>query len=146
MTVSAGRTVRMPVAGVQVGESGGLQEKGGLRLRSDRPVTVAQIQSDDVNRDAQSSGGTMLLPVHVLGTHYMVMTYPQKQTPEIASLTGSPSGAGRLLDRRNTAGDHGDAETVADFVRRGLRDTVGTAAPGRATRRSRSATARSSRS
>ena len=47
-------------------------------------MTVAQIQSDDVNRDAQSSGGTMLLPVHVLGTHYMVMTYPQKQTPEIA--------------------------------------------------------------
>ena len=87
----------MPVAGVQVGENGGLQEKGGLRLRSDRPVTVAQIQSDDVNRDAQSSGGTMLLPVNVLGTHYMVMTYPQKQTPEIASLTGSPSGAGRLL-------------------------------------------------
>ena len=60
-------------------------------------MTVAQIQSDDVNRDAQSSGGTMLLPAHVLGTHYMVMTYPQEQTPEIASLTGSPSGAGRLL-------------------------------------------------
>jgi hypothetical protein len=97
MTVSAGGTVRMPVAGVQVGEGGGQQEKGGLRLSSDRPVTVAQIQSDDVNRDAQSSGGTMLLPVNVLGTHYMVMTYPQAQTPEIASLTGSPSGAGRLL-------------------------------------------------
>ena len=60
-------------------------------------MTVAQIESDDVNRDAQSSGGTMLLPVHVLGTHYMVMTYPQAQTPEIASLTGSPNGAGRLL-------------------------------------------------
>ena len=97
MTVSAGGTVRLPVAGLQVGQSGGPQEKGGLRLSSDRPVTVAQIQSDDVNRDAQSSGGTMLLPVNVLGTHYMVMTYPQAQTPEIASLTGSPSGAGRLL-------------------------------------------------
>ena len=56
MTVPAGSSVRMPVAGVQVGENGGRQEKGGLRLRSDRPVTVAQIQSDDVNRDAQSSG------------------------------------------------------------------------------------------
>ena len=60
-------------------------------------MTVAQIQSDDVDQTAQSSGGTMLLPVHVLGTHYMVMTYPQEQTPEIASLAGSPNGAGRLL-------------------------------------------------
>ena len=39
----------------------------------------------------------MLLPVNVLGTHYMVMTYPQVQTPEVASLAGSPNGAGRLL-------------------------------------------------
>jgi hypothetical protein len=89
--------LRLPVAGLQTGERGGPQEVGALRLNSDRPVTVAQIESDDLNHDAQSSGGTMLLPVHVLGSHYMVMTYPQAQTPELASLSGSPNGAGRLL-------------------------------------------------
>ena len=45
-------------------------------------MTVAQIQSDDSDENAQSSGGTMLLPVHVLGSHYLVMTYPQAQTPD----------------------------------------------------------------
>jgi hypothetical protein len=97
MTVPAGGSARMPVAGLQVDRTGGPQEHGGLRLNSDLPVTVAQIDSDDVNQDAQSSAGTMLLPVHVLGTHYLAMTYPQAQTPEIAALAGSPSGAGRLL-------------------------------------------------
>lgn len=95
MPVAAGSTLRLPVKGFQVTEAG--RRDGGLRLNSDRPVTVAQIESDDVNRDAKSSGGTMLLPVHLLGTHYMAMTYPQMQTPEIAALADSPSGAGRLL-------------------------------------------------
>jgi len=95
MTVAAGSTLRLPVNGFQVTEAG--RHDGGLRLNSDRPVTVAQIESDDVNRDAKSSGGTMLLPVHLLGTHYLAMAYPQMQTPEIAALAGSPSGAGRLL-------------------------------------------------
>jgi hypothetical protein len=97
MIVPAGGALRLPVAGLEVEQTGGQQDRGALRLNSDRPVTVAQIQSDDANRDAQSSGGTMLLPVHVLGSHYMVMTYPQAQTPEIAALTDAPSGAGRLL-------------------------------------------------
>ena len=65
-------------------------------------MTVAQIQSDDVNQDAQSSGGTMLLPVHVLGTHYMVMTYPQEQTPAIAATGRQPERRGPPADRRNT--------------------------------------------
>jgi len=95
MTVAAGSTLRLPVHGLQVKEAGA--HDGGLRLNSDHPVTVAQIESDDVNRDAKSSGGTMLLPVHVLGTHYMAMTYPQQQTPELAALADSPSGAGRIL-------------------------------------------------
>ena len=94
-TVLAGDTLRLSVDSRQATKAG--PQDGGLRLNSDRPVTVAQIESDDANHDARNSGGTMLLPVHVLGTHYMVMTYPQAQTPEIASLDGSPNGAGRLL-------------------------------------------------
>jgi hypothetical protein len=94
-SVPAGASLRVPVSGLQVTQVG--RQDGGLRLSSDRPVTVAQIESDDVNRDAKSSGGTMLLPAHVLGTHHMALTYRQVQTPELAALAGSPSGAGRLL-------------------------------------------------
>jgi hypothetical protein len=95
MTVPGGGTLRLPVMGLEVTRLG--TNDGGLRLDSNRPVTVAQIESDDVDGNARSSGGTMLLPSRVLGPHYMVMSYPQSQTPEIAALPGTPNGAGRLL-------------------------------------------------
>jgi hypothetical protein len=96
ITVPAGKAARLSVAGLQATVAGA-NPRSGLRLTSDRPVTVAQIESDDSDHNAQSSGGTMLLPAHVLGTHYFAMTYPQVQTPALASTAGMPTGAGRLL-------------------------------------------------
>jgi IgGFc binding protein len=95
-TIPAGGAGRLSVAGLQVVKSGP-QLGGALRVTSNRPVTVAQIQSDDGNENAHSSGGTMLLPVHVLGTRYLIMTYPQVETPAITATPGGAGGAGRVL-------------------------------------------------
>jgi hypothetical protein len=70
---------------------------GALRVWSNQPVTVEQIQSDDTDETALSSGGTVLLPVHVLGRRYRVMTYPQVRTEDLAVTANSAGGAGRLL-------------------------------------------------
>ena len=95
-TIDAGAAARLSIAGLQIKESGP-QDDGGLRLTATQPVTVAQIQSDDGNHDASSSGGTMLLPIQVLGRRHLVMVYPQKQTAAIAATPESTGGAGRLL-------------------------------------------------
>lgn len=70
---------------------------GALRVWSNRPVTVEQIQSDDSEANAFSSGGTVLLPVHVLGTRHRLMTYRQAGTHAILATANSAGGAARLL-------------------------------------------------
>jgi len=96
ISVPGGKTGRLVVTGQQA-MAAGPNPRSALRLTSNRPVTVAQIESDDADRRALSSGGTMLLPAHVLGPHYFAMTYPQVQTPALASTAGMPTGAGRVL-------------------------------------------------
>lgn len=95
-TVPAGGAARLSVTGHEVVTSG-FNAADGLRLLSTRPVTVAQIESDDRDQMALSSGGTMLLPTHVLASHYMVMTYAQSATGTPVSAVGAPDGAGRVL-------------------------------------------------
>lgn len=95
---------------VQSGQSGRLVLPGGLevtgigtriggavRISSDRPVTVVEIESDDVAENATSTGGTMILPLQSLGIGYLPVTYPQMGTPAIANTTGSRGGAGRVM-------------------------------------------------
>lgn len=94
--VAPGAAARLSIGGLAV-EMSGTRQMAGLRIISDLPVTVAQIQSDDSDETALSSGGTIVLPVHVLGTHYRVMTYPQAETPDIAATPGSAKGVGRLI-------------------------------------------------
>jgi hypothetical protein len=101
-TIAGGAAARLPIADLQIEKSG--PQNGGLRLTATQPVTVAQIQSDDGDNRASSSGGTMLLPVQVLGRRHLVMVYPQKQTVAIAATPGSAGGAGRLLVVGTVAG------------------------------------------
>jgi IgGFc binding protein len=68
-----------------------------VRISSDRPVTVVEIESDDSGQDATSTGGTMVLPLQSLGVDYRVVTYPQAATQAIAAMPGSRGGAGRVL-------------------------------------------------
>ena len=94
--VPPGESARLSILGKQVSEVG-VSGGAALRLVSTLPVTVAQIESDDSNERAQSTSGTMLLPVHVLGMHHRVLAYPQLSTPEIDALAGGAGGAARLL-------------------------------------------------
>ena len=76
------------------------------RVWSNQPVTVAQIESDDSNEAAHSSGGTMLLPVHVLGMHYRVMTYPQAADAGHRRDGGTARAARPPADRRHPGRHH----------------------------------------
>jgi hypothetical protein len=68
-----------------------------VRVSSDRPVTVVEIESDDTDQDATSTGGTMVLPLQSLGIDYRVVTYPQVATQAIVGTPGSRGGAGRMI-------------------------------------------------
>jgi hypothetical protein len=95
-TIAAGQSAaRLTIAGLMITEAG--RRDGGLRITTNQPVTVVQIESDDRERAALNSGGTLVLPVQALGTRHMVMTYPQAQTPALQSTLDSRGGAGRLL-------------------------------------------------
>ncbi len=79
-------------------EGGGLAAAGAFRLTSDAPVMAAHIQSDDsTDQGSTSTGGTLLLPAHVLGRRYRVLTYVQVSTPRITVTPGAMHGAGQLL-------------------------------------------------
>jgi hypothetical protein len=76
---------------------GGLGVGVALQLTSNAPITAAHIQSDDSTESAMSTGGTLLLPVRVLGFHYMAVTYPQLPTPKLIQTPGGRRGAGQVI-------------------------------------------------
>ena len=88
---------RLSLSGRAVRETG-VFPTAGVRVSSDRPVTVALVQSDDRNPgEVASSGGTQLWPFQSIGPHYRVMTYPQRETLGVGATSGSRGGAGRLV-------------------------------------------------
>jgi IgGFc binding protein len=77
---------------------GGAATAAAFRVTTDLPVTAAHVQSDDsVAGGSTSSGGTMLLPAHVLGQRYRALTYPQVATPELLATPGARGGAGQIV-------------------------------------------------
>jgi hypothetical protein len=96
ISVPPGKSARLSTAGSPISNSG-VTGGSAIRLHSDVPVTVAQIDGDDRDENALSSSGTMLLPLHVLGSHYLVLAYPQQTTPAIDATAGSSAGAARVL-------------------------------------------------
>ncbi len=94
--VARASSSRFTVSGVAVKDAG-LFQAAGVRLRSDRPVTVVSVASDDrVQGEVSSSGGTVVWPVQSLGGRYRVMTYPQLGTPAVTAVEGGRGGAGRI--------------------------------------------------
>lgn len=91
-----GASLRLSISALQV-TGVGVTAGGALRLSSDRPVTVAEIESDDVSLPATSSGGSMILPVQALSTGYRVVTYAQQTSPDIEQTVGSRGGAARVI-------------------------------------------------
>jgi len=79
-------------------EGGGLAAHGAFRLTSDLPVSAAHVQSDDsAPGGSRSTGGTLLLPAHVLGRRYRALTYAQAATPRLVDTPGARGGAGQLV-------------------------------------------------
>src|SRR5262249_6704522 len=91
------QAARIPLPPSRSHGASAFTDDGRLQLVSNTPVSAAHFQSDDSTESAASTGGTQLLPAHVLGLHYMVMTYPQKATPRVAQTAGSRDGAGQLI-------------------------------------------------
>jgi hypothetical protein len=68
-----------------------------FRVTSDFPLLAAHVQSDDsAPGGSTSTGGTMLLPAHVLGLRYRAMTFVQTVTPRLVGTQGSRGGAGHI--------------------------------------------------
>jgi hypothetical protein len=100
------RTARFQLADDHV-EGGGLAPRRAVRLMSDLPVSVAHVQSDDSTAEGSTStGGTLLLPVHVLGARYRAIAYPQVATPELQATQGARGGAGQLVIVGTADGTH----------------------------------------
>ena len=79
-------------------EGGGPATAVAFRVTTDLPVTAAHVQSDDsVPGGSTSTGGTILLPAHVLGQQYRALTYPQVATPELLATPGARGGAGQIV-------------------------------------------------
>ena len=94
--IAVGASASLPITAREV-TAAGLTRQAALRISSDRPVTVAEIESDDLQTVATSSGGTMILPLQALDIGYQAVTYPQHATPDVASTDGSRGGAGRVI-------------------------------------------------
>jgi hypothetical protein len=94
-TVSAGAShrFRAPYPGLAIDT---VNPRSAVRIDSERPVTVVQIESDDADEAATNSAGTMLLPVNSLGRGHMVMTYPQRAIAAVAAVGGG-EGPGRVV-------------------------------------------------
>jgi hypothetical protein len=96
--VASGASGRLlPSGAVVVPRGVGTIPASAIRISSDRPVTVIEIESDDANESATSTGGTVVLPLQSLGVDYRAVTYPQVATQAVAATPGSRGGAGRVI-------------------------------------------------
>ena len=95
--VPSGQSGRLVLPGGAEVTGIGTRIGGAVRISSDRPVTVVEIEGDDVAQNATSTGGTMILPLQSLGISYLSVTYPEMATPAIANIPGSRGGAARVM-------------------------------------------------
>ena len=77
VNVGASRRIPRPRSGLPGDRGRGHARKWRSGSPSDQPVTVSEIESDNVDSLATSSGGTMVLPLQSLGTDHRVITYAQ---------------------------------------------------------------------
>jgi hypothetical protein len=94
VNVAASRRIPVPY-GLRVTAAG--VTRRALRLSTDQPVTVSQIESDNADTVATSSGGTMILPLQSLNTDHRVVTYPQAATNDVQTTAGSRGGSARVM-------------------------------------------------
>jgi hypothetical protein len=95
--INVGASLRIPVPSGYRVTAAGVTRKMALRISSDQPVTVSQIESDNVDSPATSSGGTMILPLQSLGWDHRVITYAQEPTNDVQTTAGSRGGSARVM-------------------------------------------------
>jgi len=93
---ASGRIPIDPASAPQV-TAVGVTKKAALRLTSDQPVTVSEIESDNVDSASTSSGGTIVLPLQSLGVDHRVITYQQEPTNDVQATAGSRGGSARVM-------------------------------------------------
>ena len=106
--VDVGASLRIPISPVSPSQitgvlaapqvrAAGVTKNAALRITSDQPVTVSELESDNVDSPATSSGGTMILPYQSLSTDHRVITYPQAPTSDVQTTAGSRGGSARVM-------------------------------------------------
>ncbi len=109
-------------------EGDGLEARGAFRVTTTLPVYAAHVQSDDsAPAGSSSSGGTLLLPAHVLGQRYRALTYGQVATPKLTALKGAMGGAGQIVIVGVVDGSH---VTITPSLTATLSSAGGAFAPG----------------
>ncbi len=94
--IPAGSSGRLQAAGLEV-TNPGITPFSAVRISSDRPITVAEIESDDGTQPATSSSGTAILPLQSLGSSHRAVTYAQEVTDDVQQWVGNRGGAGRVI-------------------------------------------------
>ena len=84
-----------------------------MRVSSDRPISVAEVESDDDLQPATSSSGTVVLPLQSLGSNFRAVTYPQEATHDVQQAVGSRGGAARVIVVRTQPGTRISFKPVA---------------------------------
>ncbi len=110
--VPARSSGRMQVAGLEA-TNPGINPLGAVRVSSDRPITVAEIESDEGSQAATSSSGTVVLPLQSLGSNYRAVTYPQEATHDVQQAVGSRGGAARVIVVGTQPGTHISFKPIA---------------------------------
>ena len=95
--INVGASRRIPVPSGHRVTAVGVTRKAALRLSSDQPVTVSQIDSDNADSVATSSGGTMVLPLQSLNRDHRVITYAHAATNDVQATAGSRGGSARVM-------------------------------------------------
>ncbi len=112
--VPAGTSARLQWAQLEL-PNAGLSALGAVRVESDRPITMAQVESDDT-QPATSSAATVVLPAQSLGNSYRAVTYPQEATLDVQQVVGSRGGAARVIIVGTQPGTRVQFTPVADVT------------------------------
>ena len=94
--IAPGASARLPISAREV-TGAGFSAKAALRISSDRPVTVAEIESDDRRERGHQQRRDDDSPAAVAGDELPGVTYPQHATADVDGPHGSRGGAGRVM-------------------------------------------------
>jgi hypothetical protein len=103
-------TFNRPVVGPGVGLA------AAYRVESDAPLFAVQVVSDDEDRSAHSSAGTVLRPAQALGFRHLAVTAPAEATENVLRTPGGRGGAAAITVIATTSATHVHVAPTAPAV------------------------------